>query len=120
MSNLNEYQKYQDQVKAKSQELQKEQAHSILKQIIAKRLQTSFIFSISELERIFGHLWRHEADDENFSEQEEFYYNLYQEFRKSVLDNGNKQIRNTCKDIDGYEVSFKRINFPVQNKDLGR
>jgi len=67
---------------------------------IRKRLMTTCIFPIAEIENLFGHLWNHDEEDENkLTEKEKYYDGLYERFRKSVLDNGNKQIRKAMEDI---------------------
>lgn len=68
---------------------------------LEKKLKTSFIFPIAELERLFGHLWKGSPDDE--IEGPEYYQELFNIFRKSVLDNGNNQIRNLGRSLEVYE-----------------
>lgn len=71
-----------------------------VEEIIQKRLMTVCIFPIAELEKYFGHLWNHDEEDESKLTKKEIYYDqLYEKFRKSVLDNGNNQIRKAIQDI---------------------
>lgn len=90
-----------------SNALTKAKAYNDLYTTTARRNRTSFIFAIAEFERIFGYLWRHDDEDDNFTEEEQKFFDLYQEFRKSVLDMGNKQIRQMEYDLGKFDIDFK-------------
>jgi hypothetical protein len=85
-----------------------EKSKQLLKAVIDKKLKTSFIFAIAQLEEKFGHLWDPQQENSEV-EGSEYYADLFQQFRKAVLDNGNNQIRNMEKDLDeSFEVAFKK------------
>ena len=52
-----------------------------------KRIQTTMIGALSKMENNFGHLWGHFSDEELSPEQE-----------MSILNQGNKEIRNLKQD----------------------
>jgi hypothetical protein len=85
-----------------------DKSKDLLKKISSTRIKTAFIFPIAEFEKMFGHLW--DPNQENAEvEGPEYYAELFQKFRKLVLDNGNDQIRKMDKDLDdSFEVAFKK------------
>jgi hypothetical protein len=65
-----------------------------LSEIASKRIRTSFIYAVAELEEMFGDLWGEMKDEnEELTPEEEKWYNKFMEWRKNILDNGNNQIR---------------------------
>tara|TARA_B110000503_G_C7121078_1_gene402558 strand:+ start:538 stop:834 length:297 start_codon:yes stop_codon:yes gene_type:complete len=58
-----------------------------------KRIQTTMIGALSKMENNFGHLWGHFGEGE-LSSQEELFADLWDETRNSILNQGNKEIRN--------------------------
>lgn len=80
----------------------------LIKKEIKTRIMTSFIYAIAQMEDIFGDLWKHdEEDDSKLTEKELFYDELYEKFRKRVLDNGNLQIRLAFKALDEFYRDLK-------------
>lgn len=76
----------QEKEKIRKQELR-------LCEMITKRITTSFIFALSEMESNLGFLWGHGKDEDNLTENEQEYRQIYNDIRKRILDNGNNQIR---------------------------
>tara|TARA_B100001778_G_C18577826_1_gene625897 strand:- start:481 stop:777 length:297 start_codon:yes stop_codon:yes gene_type:complete len=62
-----------------------------------KRIQTTMIGALSKMENNFGHLWGHFGEGE-LSSQEELFADLWDETRNSILNQGNKEIRNLKQD----------------------
>ena len=74
-----------------------------LRQDIEKCLKTTFIFALAEAERVFGHLWNNEEEDEaKLTPEQKVFDEKYEMYRKNVLDNGNKQLRILLGRIDKY------------------
>lgn len=74
-----------------------------------KKMQTCFIHAIDQAEQKFGHLWKDDIEDESveLTPEEKKFFELFMEFRKCVLDMGNKQIRNYELDIERYQMRYK-------------
>lgn len=64
----------------------------IMREIAIKKIQTTMIGAIAKFEDAFGHLWGHFSNDE-LSEQQEEFADLWDFTRNSILNQGNKQIR---------------------------
>lgn len=65
-----------------------------LDKVIERRIRTAFIFPIDQIEQRFGELWgEFKEDHEELTEKEKEFEKIFLEWRKSVLDIGNLQIR---------------------------
>lgn len=62
-----------------------------------RRIQTTMIGSLSKMENNFGHLWGHFKDGP-LTDQEEAFADLWDYTRNSILNQGNKEIRNLKQD----------------------
>lgn len=63
-----------------------------------KRIKTTMIGSLSKMENNFGHLWGHFSEG-LLSPEEEMFADLWDETRNSILNQGNKEIRNLKQDF---------------------
>lgn len=87
------------------------------KQILTKRFQTTMIGALFEFEKTFGYLWgNHKTEDEELTEKEENFLDLWEETRNRVLNNGNNQLRKSLAEISRlsgetkYNYNFKKRN----------
>lgn len=87
------------------------------KQILTKRFQTTMIGALFEFEKTFGYLWgNHKTEDEELTDKEEQFLDLWEETRNRVLNNGNNQLRKSLAEISratgetkySYNFSKKR------------
>ena len=59
-----------------------------------KRLKTVMIGSLSKVENSLGYLWaQHKNENEQLTDQELYFDNVWQDIRNNILNHGNKQIR---------------------------
>ena len=65
---------------------------------IEKRFKTTMIGSLAQFEQRFEHLWD-EAIDED---KKKYYYNLWQDTRDEILNNGNNQARSAVKELKNF------------------
>mgnify|MGYP001604612655 FL=1 len=88
---------------------------------VEKRLMTAFIYALAEYERVFGHLWGEQlAEEAKLTPEQEKFLNMFEEARKNILDNGNKQIRIFEKVLDQYDIEWKgeqRFYINMQNQN---
>jgi hypothetical protein len=73
---------------------------------IETRLRTVMIGSISRMENAFGYLWNHGSDPE--TENQARFSDKWEDLRLSILNHGNKQIREAIDDLADF--------FTYQNK----
>lgn len=81
-----------------------------LKENIRRKITTTMIGAIDAVEKKFGFLWSNTT-----GEEAKFMHKVFLEVRKTILDNGNTQIKLADEEISGYEVekmTFHTI-FPV-------
>lgn len=84
--------------------------------IIEKKLKTSFIGALSSLENsYFSGLWGHGKRFNDLTQEEKSWRKVFDELRKTILDNGNKQIRDIDEELSEYEIKWlrKQYNLPV-------
>ena len=76
-----------------------------LDRLTKKRFQTVFVGAVSKIEERFGHLWgSDEIDEENMTEQQLKYYNIFLELRDQIFDQGNDQRKKLMKEIGELKV----------------
>ena len=87
----------------------------ILKQI-QSRFQTTMIGSLARFEDSFGYLWGHNGN-ENLTEREEEFLEMWNYVRTSILNHGSKQMRECVDDMIAHmdeELHINRYNFLIQ------
>lgn len=80
--------------------MNKSSRKSIIYQL-AKRFETTIIGSLARIENNFGHLWGHNSDKEPTEEQLKF-EELWEFTRTSILNHGNKQMRDALDELLEY------------------
>ena len=86
----------------------------ILKENIRRKITTTMIGAIDVVEKKFGFLWSNATGEES-----KFMHKVFLEVRKTILDNGNTQIKSADEEISGYDIErtvFTTI-FPVIKKE---
>lgn len=74
---------------------------NILIQIATKRLETTMIGALSKFENMFGYLWGHHKNhNEELTNNEIYFENMWQDVRNNILNHGNQQIRSLQNDIN--------------------
>lgn len=83
---------------------------------IDKRFKTTMIGSLAQFEQKFAHLWEGEGDPD----RQQYYYDLWQDVRDEVLNNGNHQARCAIKELKSFlypnRVTHK-YNFKMNRGD---
>lgn len=88
-----------------------------LKNIIGKKIDTTMIFPLSQIESAFGHLWGHGKSELELTPEEKVMYKKWQECRNNILNNGNQQKRNAFAELDMHDVYWKRFKYEFLPKD---
>lgn len=65
---------------------------------IEKRIQTTMIGALAKFEENFGHLWGIDKNDD-LTDKELYFNNLWEKTRVAILNNGNNQLRNALGDL---------------------
>lgn len=88
---------------------------------IEKRFKTTMIGSIARFEESFGYLW------ENDSDKQQYYDDLWEYTRNSILNHGNHQIRLAIEELKSflykdtfkskYQYKFNFTNHQDKNKN---
>lgn len=103
-------------------ESMKEKMKGRLQTIINKKIQTTMIFPLSQFEASFGHLWGHNKNFDQLTEDEKMYRAKWETVRRSVLDNGNRNIRGCNQELENYSITWLRYRtaFIPTNKNGNR
>ena len=88
----------------------------INKEIITKRIQTTMIGALHEFEKTFGYLWGcQKEEDEELTDKEYKFLDIWEETRNNILNNGNNQLRKCISELEKshgknikYNYNFKR------------
>ena len=82
---------------------------------IEKRFKTTMIGSLAQFEQRFAHLWEEGVDED----KKTYYYNLWQDTRDEILNNGNNQARSAVKELKNFlypnKIS-KKYNFKFKGE----
>jgi len=87
---------------------------------IQRKLNTTFIGSLSKFEVAFGELWGHGKDVSELTETEQSFREAWEQCRTSVLDNGNSQARGVVSELNEYEVIWVGPTRPTEDKVNGK
>ena len=90
-----------------------------LKNIIAKKIKTTMIFPLGQFEAQFGYMWGHGKSYNELTDEERDNRDKWQECRKKILDNGHRQIKNACTELNMHDVIWHRYNVKFVNPPVG-
>lgn len=77
------------------------------KDILTKRFQTTMIGALFEFEKHFGHLWgQQKYEDEQLTDKELQYRDIWDDVRNKILNNGNNQLRKCLSDLKPQNVQY--------------
>jgi hypothetical protein len=76
--------------------------------ILKKRIQTTMIGALHEFEKSFGYLWgQHKSEDEELSEKEDKFLDIWEDTRNKILNNGNNQLRKAISEMNRVKGKTK-------------
>ena len=97
------------QVYEESYEKYLETSRVRLAENLEKKLQTTFIGAISAIEEsVFGQLWGHGLSAEERTEEQRWWYDVWQQVRTKILNQGNNQLRAMQSELALYKVEWLR------------
>jgi len=78
------------------------------KNLLIKRFQTTMIGALHEFEKAFGYLWgQHKSEDQDLTENEIKFLDLWDDTRNRILNNGNNQMRKAIVDLENSTITTK-------------
>ncbi len=88
-----------------------------LKQDIKKKITTTMIGALSSFEKRFGRLWGiDKPDEEELTQQEQRFLDIWLEVREEILDRGNAQIGAAQANLDTYNIESMRYHYKFYNR----
>ena len=94
-----------------------EQSRQRLLQILEKKFRTTFIGAISAIEESsFGRLWGHNLRHNERNENQQRWFEVWQNLRTKILNQGNAQLRAVQNELELYKVEWLRhqTNLPIK------
>jgi hypothetical protein len=79
-----------------------------LKKIIGKKIETTMIYPLSQIEMVFGHLWGHNKPFSALTDDEKVNRGKWDQCRNNILNNGNQQKRNAFAELDMHTITWNR------------
>lgn len=74
---------------------------------LTKKFKTTMIGALASFEAEFGYLWGNEKGDENLTESELEFREMWERARTEVLNKGNNQLRSSIEEINQYNLKFE-------------
>lgn len=89
-----------------------------LKQEVNRYITTSFIGALASVEKYFGKLWGQGKADEDCTEAENAWFDVWEQCRTEILNKGNNQVRMADSKVEEYGVSWepKKREIPVSGR----
>lgn len=109
--------KITDARRAANEEKYLNQSKASLTRHLEKKFKTTMIGALSVFEDKFGFLWGHGKSEDELSEEELRYRELWQLTRTEVLNNGNNQLRAAKEEMSFYTVRFNKFETKFKFKD---
>ncbi len=88
-----------------------EESRKRLGRIVDKKVMTAFIGAVAKFEEFFGHLWGLGLlPEQELSESENRFLEIWNECRNEVLNNGNNQKRSLQAELLLYTIKLNRFH----------
>jgi hypothetical protein len=91
--------------------------NNFYKNILTKRFQTTMIGALFEFEQHFGYLWGHNKDEDDLTQQELRFLDMWDSVRNKILNNGNSQLRKTIADLESENNIKYKYHFYKKEQD---
>lgn len=108
-----------EQNRQNDREFKKKSSKEKLRVAAQKKIDTTMIGAINKMEIFMGKQWGHGLEEDECTDAQLDWYEVWQQCRQEILDLGNKQKRSLISELDLYDVEFKgyQYNFvAVDNK----
>jgi len=87
------------------------------KQVLTKRFQTTMIGALYEFEKAFGYLWgHHKSDDNDLTNNELKFLEIWDNTRNHILNNGNNQLRKAMADLENINRNDTKYSYRFYKK----
>jgi hypothetical protein len=116
--NFFEVKKMYDAMRRKNEEKIIQSSKRKLREIVEKRIRTTMIGALAELERSeFGKLFGYGKN--NLTDEEKRWKMIWDEVRTSILNQGNNQLRESLREVENFDARFKpyRTEFVIRRED---
>lgn len=109
-----------EQAKSKSKELSQQNSKKKLLRAVETKFKTAFIGALNQFEKKFGFLWGHGKPDNELTQNEKDFREIWEEARAEVLNNGNNQLRASQEEIAEYTMERNKYEMKMTVKPVDR
>ncbi len=95
-----------------------EESRKRLDKIISTKMNTTFIGALSSFEKSFGFMWGQGKKEVDRTEEEQQLYQIWQNVRTEVLNNGNNQLRALRNELQNHNISWNRHQLHIAAKPM--
>lgn len=88
-----------------------------LEKLIKRRCTTIFIGALDSIEQKFGYQWGYDRSQNDLTEKEKLFFQLWKDLRKEILDKSNHQVKLLLNDLDHFEINMKRYIYNLEFND---
>ena len=72
-----------------------------------KQAMTILIGNLYEVEERFGHLWGHTKEEDDRTDDERMFLEVWTDTRNAILDKGHSRIDRIVEEFENYEIGSK-------------
>ena len=112
----NELKRRVEAAKIKTKELSQQNSKKKLLRAVETKFKTAFIGALNQFEKKFGFLWGHGKPDNELTQNEKDFREIWEEARAEVLNNGNNQLRASQEEIAEYTMERNKYELNLTVK----
>jgi len=103
----NEY--WRQEREKESEEILLAGSREVLLKSIDKKIMTATVGALYQFEQAFGYLWGQNKTSLQRNDNERAAYSTWQGIRREILDNGERQKAYVRKELENYQILYKRF-----------
>jgi len=107
-----------EKAKAARDQKFKEESRKRLDKIITTKMRTTFIGALQSFEDYFGVLWGHGLAEEELTEEQMAFRDIWDQTRTEILNKSNGQLRALKTELANHEIEWKRYTMDLPAKPL--
>ena len=107
-----------EKAKAARDQKFKEESRKRLDKIITTKMRTTFIGALQSFEDYFGELWGHGLAEEELTEEQMAFRDIWDQTRTEILNKSNGQLRALKTELANHEIEWKRYTMDLPAKPL--
>lgn len=96
----------------------KEESRKRLDRIVTTKMRTTFIGALQSFEDYFGYLWGHNIPEEELTDEQREFRDIWDQTRTEILNKSNGQLRALKTELANHDISWNRYSMDLPAKPL--